>query len=117
MKKDIYTLRLQTAQYAVEYVTGRGEQRDFTRLRDSFNELCEAICPDPKETCNSDYDYTKHRNHVSFRVATDCIHVLSSENMYKLGQVLAILEKNPHVEEIEISERAVPLYGEGTTTR
>jgi len=117
MKKDIYTLRLQTAQYAVEYVTGKGEQREFTRLRDSFNELCEAMCPDPKETCNSDYGYANHRNHVSFRVATDCIHVLSSDNMYKLGQVLGILEKNPHVEEIGNSGRAVPPYGEGTTTR
>ena len=38
--KQLYT---RTAQYAIEYIKGEGMHTGITKLRDSFNELCEAI--------------------------------------------------------------------------
>ena len=43
MAKTIDQLKEQTAQYAIEYITGKGMHRGIAWLRDSFNELCEAI--------------------------------------------------------------------------
>ena len=40
MMKQLYT---RTAQYAIEYIKGEGMHTGITKLRDSFNELCEAI--------------------------------------------------------------------------
>ena len=51
----IAKLKLQTAQYAVEYITGKGEHREFAWLRDSFNELCDEMnIPRPQELDNYD---------------------------------------------------------------
>ena len=43
MSKTIDQLKEQTAQYAIEHITGRGMYTGITSLRDSFNELCEAM--------------------------------------------------------------------------
>ena len=36
-------LKEQTAQYAIEHITGKGHHTGIAWLRDSFNELCEAM--------------------------------------------------------------------------
>jgi len=43
MGKTIEELREQTAQYAIEHITGKGLHKGIGWLRDSFNELCEAM--------------------------------------------------------------------------
>ena len=43
MKKTIDQLKKQTAQYAIEHITGNGLHKGIAWLRDSFNELCEAM--------------------------------------------------------------------------
>ncbi len=43
MEKTIEQLKEQTAQYAIEHITGEGMYTGINWLRDSFNELCEAM--------------------------------------------------------------------------
>lgn len=43
MAKTIDQLKEQTAQYAIEHITGKGMHTGIAWLRDSFNELCEAM--------------------------------------------------------------------------
>lgn len=43
MEKTIKQLQEQTAQYAIEHITGEGMHTGINWLRDSFNELCEAM--------------------------------------------------------------------------
>ena len=43
MAKTIKQLQEQTAQYAIEHITGEGMHTGLAWLRDSFNELCEAM--------------------------------------------------------------------------
>lgn len=43
MSKNIEQLKEQTAQYAIEYITGKGMHTGIAWFRDSFNELCEAM--------------------------------------------------------------------------
>lgn len=43
MPKTIDQLKEQTAQYAIEHITGKGMHTGVAWLRDSFNELCEAM--------------------------------------------------------------------------
>lgn len=40
---NIDQLKEQTAQYAIEHITGRGMHTGIAWFRDSFNELCEAM--------------------------------------------------------------------------
>ena len=39
----IEKLQKQTAQYAIEYITGKGMHTGIAWFRDSFNELCDAM--------------------------------------------------------------------------
>lgn len=43
MAKTIDQLKEQTAQYAIEHITGKGLHTGIAWFRDSFNELCEAM--------------------------------------------------------------------------
>lgn len=43
MEKTLEQLKQQTAQYAIEHITGKGMHSGINWLRDSFNELCEVI--------------------------------------------------------------------------
>lgn len=43
MSKTVEQLREQTAQYAIEHITGKGLHKGIGWLRDSFNQLCEAM--------------------------------------------------------------------------
>ena len=43
MAKTVEELQEQTAQYAIEHITGKGLHKGIGWLRDSFNELCEAM--------------------------------------------------------------------------
>ena len=43
MAKTIEQQKEQTAQYAIEHITGKGIHTDIAWFRDSFNELCEAM--------------------------------------------------------------------------
>lgn len=43
MSKTIEELKEQTAQYAIEHITGKGLHKGIGWLRDSFNELCEVM--------------------------------------------------------------------------
>lgn len=42
-KQNIGQLKEQTAKYAIEHITGKGMHTGIAWLRDSFNELCEAM--------------------------------------------------------------------------
>ena len=39
----IEKLQKQTAQYVIEYITGKGMHTGIAWFRDSFNELCDAM--------------------------------------------------------------------------
>ena len=43
MRKTIEQLQKQTAQYAIEHITGKGMHTGIAWFRDSFNELCDAM--------------------------------------------------------------------------
>ena len=43
MSKTIEDLQKQTSQYAIEHITGKGMHTGIAWLRDSFNDLCEAM--------------------------------------------------------------------------
>ena len=43
MSKTVEELREQTAHYAIEHITGKGLHKGIGWLRDSFNQLCEAM--------------------------------------------------------------------------
>ena len=43
MRNIIEKLQKQTAQYAIEHITGKGMHTGIAWFRDSFNELCEAM--------------------------------------------------------------------------
>lgn len=43
MSKTVEELQEQTAQYAIEHITGKGLHKGIGWLRDSFNELCEVM--------------------------------------------------------------------------
>ena len=43
MNKTVEQLQKQTAQYAIEHITGKGMHTGIAWFRDSFNELCEAM--------------------------------------------------------------------------
>ena len=43
MSKTVEQLQKQTAQYAVEHITGKGMHTGIAWFRDSFNELCDAM--------------------------------------------------------------------------
>lgn len=163
MKREekINFLREQTAKYAIEYITRKGEHQKFSWFRDSFNELCEAIGAnefDPKEigfdledlnnalkkelwvtdiarkpkhdissadidrivddfilkywtywrkesvTSKDVADVLKvadplsHRHIVANRVAIDCIHALTHDELYDLDGILKDLEREPNLE-------------------
>ncbi len=42
-EQKIQNLQQQTAQYAIEHITGTGQHTGIAWLRDSFNELCDAM--------------------------------------------------------------------------
>lgn len=57
MSKTIEELKEQTAQYAIEHITGKGLHKGIGWLRDSFNQLCQAMgIPDIQEPDNYDRD-------------------------------------------------------------
>lgn len=57
MSKTVEELREQTAQYAIEHITGKGLHKGIGWLRDSFNQLCETMgIPDLQEPDNYDSD-------------------------------------------------------------
>ena len=43
MSKTVEQLQKQTAQYAIEHITGKGMHTGIAWFRDSFNELCDAM--------------------------------------------------------------------------
>ncbi len=88
MKEEpgIQRLREQTAQYAVEHITGKGMHTGYAWLRDSFNEYYQAICtPGVKISQESDI---AHRQFLVQKVAIDCIHALNKEQLQQLDKVL-----------------------------
>lgn len=112
MSKTVEQLQEQTAQYAVEHITGKGLHKGIGWLRDSFNQLCEAMgIPDLQEPEEYDRDElveflkkapwvadTLSRRHlVAQKVAIDCIYALNNDELLELDGVLADLEKNPEL--------------------
>ena len=150
-------LKAQTAQYAIEHITGKGMHTGIAWLRDSFNELCEAMhaneynpddlsfeiedladnlkkspwvseiagkAADKRTTADIDRivndfisehwlmqpeevtskhvadvlkvaDPLSHRHLVGQKVAIDCIHALSHEQLQQLDTVLNDIARNP----------------------
>lgn len=57
VKDTFQQLQEQTAQYAIEHITGKGLHKGIGWLRDSFNQLCQAMgIPDLQEPDNYDRD-------------------------------------------------------------
>ena len=79
-------LRKQTAQYAIEHITGNGMHNGIRWLQDSFNEYYKAICT-PGVRISEESDIA-HRKILAQKVAIDCIHALSKEQLERLDKVL-----------------------------
>ena len=60
MSKNIEQLKQQTAQYAVEHITGKGMHTGINWLRDSFNEYCEAIGANEFNPDNLSFELDDH---------------------------------------------------------
>lgn len=94
MKEDnskIEKLRKQTAQYAIEHITGKGMHTGIPWLRDSFNDFYEAIkTPGVKISQESEIG---HRQILAQKVAIDCIHKLNHEQLERLDKVLNDITK------------------------
>ena len=126
MAKTIDQLKEQTAQYAIEHITGKGMHTGIAWFRDSFNELCEAMhanefnpddlsfeIEDLAENLKKEpwvvvttkhvadvlkvADTLSHRHLVGQKVAIDCIHALDKEQLQRLDCVLRDLEMNPNL--------------------
>lgn len=79
-------LRKQTAQYAIEHITGNGMHTGIRWLQDAFNDYYKAIStPGIRISAESD---VAHRKILAQRVAIDCIHALSKEQLERLDKVL-----------------------------
>ena len=88
----IQKLREQTAQYATEHITGNGMHRGIRWLQDSFNDYYNAIStPGIKISEESDI---AHRKILAQKVAIDCIHALSKEQLEQLDKVLDGIAKD-----------------------
>lgn len=82
----IKKLRDQTTQYAIEHITKKGLHTGYAWLRDSFNDYYDAIkAPGVKISAESDI---AHREILAQKVAIDCIHKLSNEQLQQLDKVL-----------------------------
>ena len=79
-------LREQTSQYAIEHITKKGLHTGYAWVRDAFNEYYDAIkAPGAKISAESDI---AHREILAQKVAIDCIHKLSHEQLQQLDKVL-----------------------------
>ena len=88
-------LRRQTAQYAIEHITGKGMHTGIAWLQDSFNEYFDAAgTPGISRTPETEL---AHRQIFAQRVAIDCIHALDSEQLRRLDDVLQEVAKNPNL--------------------
>jgi hypothetical protein len=88
MKEDakMEQLRKQTAQYAIEHITGNGMHTGIRWLQDAFNDYYKAIStPGIRISMESD---VAHRKILAQKVAIDCIHALSKEQLERLDKVL-----------------------------
>lgn len=89
-------LRQQTAQYAIEHITGKGLHTGIAWLNDSFNEYYNAIStPGVKISQESEIG---HRQILAQRVAIDCIHALNHEQLERLDKVLGDIAKDVRVD-------------------
>ncbi len=88
MKEDpeIQRLREQTAQYAVEHITGKGMHTGYAWIRDSFNEYYQAVSTHGVDI--SQKSDIAHRQILAQKVAIDCIHALNKEQLQQLDKVL-----------------------------
>lgn len=94
MKEDpkIEVLRRQTADYAVQHITGKGMHTGIRWLQDSFNDYYAAIStPGVKISEESEIG---HRHILAQKVAIDCIRQLSSEQLERLDKVLDRIAKD-----------------------
>ena len=99
MKMDdskIERLRQQTAQYAIEHITGKGMHTGVKWLQDSFNEYYYAIrTPGVKISQESEIG---HRQILAQKVAIDSIHKLNNEQLERLDKVLCDIAKDVRIE-------------------
>lgn len=92
-ENEIHTLRNQTAQYAIEHVTGKGMHSGIAWLRDSFNDYFTAISSPNART--TDEATIGHRQLLAQKIAIDCIHALDGEQLKRLDGVLDEIARNP----------------------
>ena len=79
-------LREQTSQYAIEHITKKGLHTGYAWVRDAFNDYYDAIkTPGAKISAESDI---AHREILAQKVAIDCVHKLSNEQLQQLDKVL-----------------------------
>lgn len=79
-------LREQTSQYAIEHITKKGLHTGYAWVRDAFNDYYDAIkAPGAKISAESDI---AHREILAQKVAIDCVHKLSNEQLQQLDKVL-----------------------------
>jgi len=100
MAQTVEQLRQQTAQYAIEHITGKGMHTGIAWLRDSFNDYFAAISSPNART--SDEATIGHRQLLAQKVAIDCIHALDHQQLQKLDEVLEDIAMNPaHAKELK----------------
>lgn len=93
MSKTIKELRAETAQYAVEHITGKGMQTGIAWLRDSFNDLYDAMgTPAVRQSPEAEIE---HRKILAQQVAIDCVRLLSNEQLKQLDAVLDEIATTP----------------------
>lgn len=98
MREDdskVEKLRQQTAQYAIEHITGKGMHTGVRWLQDSFNGYFSAIGSTKGMTEES---LIGHRQILAQRVAIDCIHALDHDQLKHLDKVLEDIAKDARVD-------------------
>lgn len=92
----IAKLRAETSRYAVEHITGNGLHTGVRWLQDSFNEYYNSIrTPGIRISQESEIG---HRQILAQKVAIDCIHALSHEQLERLDKVLGDIAKDVKVD-------------------
>ena len=86
----------EVSNFAIQHITGKGMQRGYRWLQDSFNEYYKMVSsPSAKISEESEI---AHRKILAQKVAIDCIHALDNEQLRKLDKVLEeiAIDLRPH---------------------
>lgn len=77
---------VEVSEFAIQHITGNGMQTDYHWLQDSFNEYYKMISS-PGARISEEAEIA-HREILAQKVAIECIHALSKEQLQNLDKVL-----------------------------